>query len=104
MMWKSLADHRDAVGYFADPIRKPSLLKYWWTLAELQYSSVLTVSKRPTEEGFEAAKNSPTLQLWAGDGVEVRSTIGIYSHAILFLAVGGSTAILRHRRPHRTVA
>ncbi|CAM9500367.1 unnamed protein product [Ascophyllum nodosum] len=70
-MWQSFADHRDGVGFFADPLGKPSLLTYWQTLAELSYSTVFLHSKRPTGEGFSAADNSPTAA-WGDDGVKVR--------------------------------
>ena len=69
-MWQSFADHRDGVGFFADPLGKPSLLTYWQTLAELSYSTVFLHSKRPTGEGFSAADNSPTAA-WGDDGVKV---------------------------------
>ncbi|CAM9500439.1 unnamed protein product [Ascophyllum nodosum] len=70
-MWKSFADRRDGVGFFADPLGKPSLSTYWRTLAELSYSLVFLLSKRPTGEGFSAADNSPTVA-WGDDGIKVR--------------------------------
>ena len=69
-MWSSLADHRDGVGFFADPIAKPSLFTYWRTLTEMSYSTLFLRYKRPTEEGFAAASNSPS-PAWGADGVRV---------------------------------
>lgn len=69
-MWTSVAKRRKGVEYFADPLGKASLTTYWRTLAELAFSSVFTLSKKPTEEGFAAASNSP-MPAWEDDGVTV---------------------------------
>lgn len=69
-MWSSIADHREGVGFFADPIAKPSLFTYWWTLTEMSYSALFLRYKIPTEEGFAAASNSPS-PAWDADSVMV---------------------------------
>lgn len=70
-MWTSVAEHREGVEFFSDPIGKPSLFTYWRTLAEMSYSTLFLRSKRPTAEGFAAANNGPSSD-WSDDGVTVR--------------------------------
>ncbi|CAM9500507.1 unnamed protein product [Ascophyllum nodosum] len=88
LIWWSLADHRNGVGFFADPLGKPPLSTYWRTLAEFSYCSLFLHSKRPTGEGLSAADNSPTAA-WGEDGVRVRDR-GSYLEFIP--AEGGATA------------
>eukprot|EP00752_Nemacystus_decipiens_P003850 g3542.t1 len=63
-MWGSVAKHRDGVGYFSDPLGKPSLLTYWQTLFESTCGAVLLLSKRPADLALAAVEDS-------GDGVTV---------------------------------
>ena len=63
-MWGSVALHRDGVGYFSDPLGKPSLLTYWQTLLESTCGAVLLLSKRPADLALAAVEDS-------GDGVTV---------------------------------
>ena len=76
-MWAGVADHREGVGFFSDPIAKPSLFTYWRTLSESAYSTLLLRYKRPTEEGFAAASNSPS-PAWDADGVVVSRGLVLY--------------------------
>lgn len=69
-MWISVADHREGVGFFSDPIAKPSLFFYWRNLSESVYCSMFLRYKRPTEEGLAASSNSPS-PVWDADGVTV---------------------------------
>lgn len=63
-MWASVADHRDGIGYFSDPLGKASLLSYWKGLVELTIGMLLLQSRRPADLAFAAVKDS-------GDGVTV---------------------------------
>lgn len=68
-MWQGIKDHREGVGYFSDPIGKPTIWKYWGTLGRFSVGSLLNNEKQPTVEGLEAIKNSPVPD--SGDGVTV---------------------------------
>lgn len=85
-MWASLEDRRNGVGYFSDPMGKPSLLAYWRTLAEMSLSTTFLLSKQPTEEGLTAAMSSPT-SAWGDDGVAV----SLASTAVLVALVSRGT-------------
>lgn len=69
-MWIGVSDHREGVGFFSDPIAKPSLFFYWRNLSESAYCSMFLRYKRPTEEGLAASSNSPS-PAWDADGVTV---------------------------------
>lgn len=68
-MWQGIKHHREGVGYFSDPISKPSIWKYWGTLGHYTLNSLLNIENQPTVEGLEAIKNSPVPG--SGDGVTV---------------------------------
>ncbi|CAM9222912.1 unnamed protein product [Scytosiphon promiscuus] len=78
-MWGSLADRRNGVGYFADPLGKPSLLTYWTTLIGFSYTCVFSRPKRPTEDALLAAGERTLTKAtttaasteWADDGVTI---------------------------------
>ena len=78
-MWSSISDHRNGVGFYADPLGKPSLLAHWRGLVEFSLSSVTLAPKQTTEEGLAAARaaspsppSSSSSPDWDGDGVTVR--------------------------------
>ena len=67
-MLGGIAKHRDGVGYFSDPLGKPSLLTYWRTLVESAFGTVLLLPKRPADLALAAVEDS-------GDGVTVKSVV-----------------------------
>lgn len=84
-MWNSLSDHRNGLGFYADPLGKPSLLTHWRGLVEFSYSTVSLSPKQTTEEGLAAASSPSSSDddstEWDGDGVKVptgkQKTIGL---------------------------
>lgn len=63
-MWGSIAKHRDGVGYFSDPLGKPSLFAYWRDLLVFPCGPVFNLSKRPSDPALAAVEDS-------ADGVTV---------------------------------
>eukprot|EP00752_Nemacystus_decipiens_P003849 g3541.t1 len=57
-MWGSLEDHRNGVGYFSDPLGKPSLLTYWQGLAEVSYGTLFLLRRRPADLALAAVEDS----------------------------------------------
>ncbi|CAM9285864.1 unnamed protein product [Ectocarpus sp. 4 AP-2014] len=77
-LWRSVGDRRDGVGYYSDPLGKPSLLSHWRGLAEFTFGSITLLPKASTDEALAAARVTASSARgpagWEGDGVAVMDT------------------------------